>query len=162
VSLAVLAFKEYPRWAWNAEGALHARFMSLGESRAFGEFNLGQNMDRGVKYGALGLPGLPTPASAIPGGQVASKNEMGGFIRLEQGITRWTTLAVRYDYYSPDTAQTFNGRHTGALVGVVHFTRQLQLMVEGNYFIDDVHAAGSSPAGKQGEVLSTVLQVRYP
>jgi hypothetical protein len=161
VSLATLAFKNYPRWAWNAEAGLHHRFLEIGETKLLGEFNLGQNMDRGVKYGALGLPGLPATAD-IPNGQVASKNEMGGFIRLEQGISHWTTLALRYDYYSPDTSQSFNGRHTGALVGVVHFTKQLQLMIEGNYFVDDVHAAGASPAGKQGEVLSTVFQVRYP
>jgi hypothetical protein len=162
VDLPDLAFKNFPRWAWNAEAGLHHRFLELGETRLLGEFNLGQNMDRGTKYGAASLPGLPTPVSSIPGGQIASKNEMGGFIRLEQNFTHWTTLGLRYDYYSPDTSLTFNGRHTGGVVGVVHFTRQLQLMVEGDYFVDDVHVAGQNPAGKQGEFLSTVFQVRYP
>jgi len=163
VNVANMAFKNYPRWAWNAEAGLHHRFLEIGETRLLGEFNLGKNMDRGTKYAAaISLPGLPTPAANIPSGQVVSRNEMGGFIRLEQNITHWTTFALRYDYYTPDTSQSFDGRHTGAFVGVVHFTRQLQLMVEGNYFVDDVHVAGGSPAGKQGEVLSTVFQVRFP
>ena len=55
----------------------------------------------------------------IPSSQVVSRNEMGGFIRLEQNVTHWTTFALRYDYYTPDTAQSFDGRHTGAFVGVV-------------------------------------------
>ena len=163
VDLKDLAFKNYPRWAWNAEAGLHHRFLEIGETKLLGEFNLGQNMDRGTKYAAaIALPGLPTPAANIPSGQVVSRNEMGGFIRLEQNVTHWTTFALRYDYYTPDTAQSFDGRHTGAFVGVVHFTKQLQLMIEGNYFVDDVHAAGAPPAAKQGEVLSTVFQVRYP
>ena len=50
VNLAQLAFKQFPRWAWNFEAALHHRFLSIGETRVLGEFNLGQNMDRGVNY----------------------------------------------------------------------------------------------------------------
>lgn len=163
VSLTQMAFKEFPREAWNLEAALHHRFLEMGQTRLLGEFNLGQNMDRGVKYGALGLPGLPTPASNIPGGAVTNRNEIGGFVRLEQDITRWSTLALRWDYYSPDTSITNNARNTFAVVGVVHFTKQLQLMIEYNKFVDNVRASNTTAyPDKEGDVLSGVFQVRYP
>jgi hypothetical protein len=159
VSLAQLAFKQFPRWAWNFEAALHHRFLPFGATRVLGEFNLGQNMDRGVNY-AFALPGLP---SDIVNGSVTNRNELGGFIRIEQDITHWSTLAVRYDYYTPDTSISDDGRHTFAVVGVAHFTRQLQLMLEYNHFIDNVRASSSAPEpNKLGDVLSTVFQVRYP
>ncbi len=164
VSIASLAFKEFPREAWNVEAALHHRFLEIGQTRLLAEFNLGQNMDRGVKY-AFALPGLPTPAANIPGGSVVNRNEIGGFARLEQDITRWSTLAVRWDYYSPDTSITNNARNTFAVVGVVHFTKQLQLMVEYNKFVDNVRNPSTSAntyPDKEGDVLSGVLQVRYP
>ncbi len=162
VSLGTMAFKQYPRWAWNAEASLRHRFFEIGKTHLLAEFNLGQNMDRGVNY-AGALPGLPS-ASAIPGGDVVSRNEVGGFVRLEQDVTRWTTLALRYDYYSPDYSISLgNGRHTYAAVGVVNFTRQLKLMVEYNHFVDNVRFAASDPSpNRQGDLLSTVFQVRYP
>jgi hypothetical protein len=155
-----LRFKQFVRWAYNAEAALHARFARIGETRVLAEFDRGQNMDRGVRYAAaLALPGLPAD---IVNGDVISRDELGYWARLEQDVTRWATVAVRYDYYSPDSAQATNGRDTYAVVGVAHFTKPLQLMVEYDHFIDNVHAPGSQPAGKHGDVLSTVLQVRYP
>ncbi|HTQ47186.1 MAG TPA: hypothetical protein VMI75_30735, partial [Polyangiaceae bacterium] len=109
---------------------------------------------------AFALPGLP---SDIVNGSVTNRNELGGFIRLEQDITKWSTLAFRYDYYTPDTSISDDGRHTLAVVGVAHFTRQLQLMLEYNHFIDNVRASSSAPEpNKLGDVLSTVFQVRYP
>lgn len=159
VNLAQLAFKQFPRMSWNLEAGLHHRFFSFGATRVLGEFNYGQNMDRGVNY-AFALPGLP---SDIVNGSVTNRNELGGFARIEQDITQWSTLAVRYDYYSPDTSISDNGRHTFAVVGVAHFTRQLQLMLEYNHFIDNVRASSTTPEpNKLGDVLSTVFQVRYP
>lgn len=162
VSLAQMAFKQFPRMAWNLEAGLHHRFLEIGQTRLLGEFNMGQNMDRGVKYGALGLPGLPATAN-IPTGDVVSRNEIGGFLRLEQDITHWTTLAARWDYYSPDTSISNNARNTFGIVGVVHFTRELQLMVEYGKFVDNVRAKESTPyPDKEGDMLSGVFQVRYP
>lgn len=159
VLLSQLAFKQYPRWAFNVEAALHHRFFHIGETKVRGEFDLGQNMDRGVYYGALALPGLP---SDIVNGSVTNRNEIGGFIRVEQDFTRWATLGVRYDFYSPDTSISDDGRHTIGVVGVAHFTRQLQLMVEYDHVIDNVRPSGSPEPNKLGDVLSTVFQVRYP
>jgi hypothetical protein len=159
VVLSQLVFKQYPRWAFNVEAALHHRFLKIGETKVRGEFDLGQNMDRGIYYGALALPGLP---SDIVNGSVVNRNEIGGFIRVEQDFTRWATLGVRYDYYSPDTSISDDGRHTIGVVGVAHFTRQLQLMVEYDHIIDNVRPSGSPEPNKLGDVLSTVFQVRYP
>ena len=162
VSLATLTFKQFPRYAWNIEAALHHKFLRLGETRVFAEFDRGQNMDRGTKYVAsIALPGLP---SDVVNGSVINKDEIGYWARLEQDITRWVTLAARYDVYSPDTAQgTFiDGRQTEAVVGVVHFTKALQWMNEYNHFTDNVHAPGAPIPYKQGNMFSTVLQVRFP
>src|SRR3984957_12613808 len=163
VSLTSMAFKEFPREAWNLEAGLHHRFLELGQTRLLGEFNMGQNMDRGVKY-AFGLPGLPTVAANIPGGSVTNRNEIGGFVRLEQDISRWSTLAFRWDYYSPDTSISNNARNTFGVVGVVHFTRQLQLMVEYNKFVDQIRPTTmpNTYPDKEGDLLSAVFQVRYP
>ena len=160
VSIATLAFKEYPRYAGNVEAALHHKLLGIGETRILGELNAGQNMDRGVKY-SFALPGLPTD---IVNGSVVNRNEFGWFARIEQDITRWATLAFRYDFYTPDTSIALNGRSTEAVVGVVHFTKQLQLMLEYNHFTDNVHstAPGTPVPYKQGDVFSGVFQVRYP
>ena len=56
-----------------------------------------------------------------------------------------------------------NARNTFGVVGVVHFTRQLQLMVEYNKFVDQVRASNTAAyPDKEGDMLSGVLQVRYP
>jgi hypothetical protein len=168
ISLASLAFKQFPRGAFEAEAALHHKFAEIGETRLLGEFDYGVNLDRGVKYGANGLPGLPAAAN-IPSGSVTDRKEIGYWIRAEQDLTRWFTVAARYDYYSPDTsASQSNGRDTVAAVFVIHFTSSLQSMTEYNHFVDNVHAVATgttpegSPAGKNGDVLSEVLQVRFP
>jgi Phosphate-selective porin O and P len=160
VTIANLSAKNYPRYAGNLEAALHHKFLSIGETRLFGEINAGQNMDRGVHY-SFALPGLP---SDIVNGSVTNRNEFGWFARIEQDITRWATLAFRYDFYTPDTSISTNGRGTEAVVGVAHFTKQLQLMLEYNHFTDDVHstAPGTPIPYKQGDVFSGVFQVRYP
>ena len=162
VVISSLAFKQFPRYAWNIEAAFHYKVLPIGETRVFAEFDRGQNMDRGTKYSAaIALPGLPTD---IANGSVVNKDEIGYWVRLEQDITRWVTLAARYDVYSPDTAQgtTINGRQTEAFVGVVHFTKALQLMNEYNHFTDNVHIPGQAIPYKQGDMFSTVFQVRFP
>ena len=158
VSIATLAFKQYQRYAGNLELGIHHRFLQIGQTRAFAEINAGQNMDRGVKY-SFALPGLP---SDIVNGSVTNRNEFGWFARIEQDITKWATLAIRYDFYTPDTSQGTDGRSTEAVTAIANFTKQLKLMVEYNHFTDNVHAPGSAIPYKNGDLLSTVLQVRYP
>ena len=160
VAIASLEAKNYPRYMGNLEGALHHKIVDVGETRLFAEINAGQNMDRGTHY-SFALPGLPTD---VVHGSVANRNEFGWFARIEQDITRWATLAFRYDFYTPDTTIGTNGRGTEAVVGVAHFTKQLQMMLEYNHYTDNVHstAAGTPIPYKQGDVFSGVFQVRYP
>jgi len=160
VSISSLAFKEFPRYAWNVEAAIHHRFLQLGETRVYAELDRGQNMDRGVNYSAtIALPGMPQD---IVNGSVVSKDELGYWARIEQDFTRWSTLAFRYDKYSPDSAQGSNSRDTLGFVGVAHFTKQLQLMLEYDYFVDNVHLPGTPIPYKKGDVFSGVFQVRFP
>jgi hypothetical protein len=160
VSLASLAFKQYPRYAWNIEAAIHHRFLQIGDTRVFAEFDRGQNMDRAVNYSAqIALPGLPPD---IVNGKVVSKDELGYWARIEQDITRWSTLAFRYDKYTPDSAQGSDSRDTFGFVGVAHFTKQLQLMLEYDYYVDNVHVPGNPIPYAKGNVFSGVFQVRFP
>jgi hypothetical protein len=160
VSIANLSFKQYPRMAWNLEAAIHGRFLPIGATRVFAELDRGQNMDRATKYtAAIALPGLPAD---IVHGSVVNRDELGYWARIEQDITCWSTLAFRYDKYTPDSAQSSNSRDTFAFVGVAHFTKQLQLMLEYNYFVDNVHTPGAPIPYKKGDVFSGVFQVRFP
>ncbi|HEY1692213.1 MAG TPA: porin [Polyangiaceae bacterium] len=162
VSLSQLAFKQFPRYAWNFEAALHHRFLKLGETRLLAEFDRGQNMDRGTRYNpTIVMPGLPAD---IVNGQVVNKDELGMWARVEQDVTHWVTVAARLEVYSPDTAQGLfiDGRTTEAFVGVFHFTKALQTMLEYDHFTDNVHMPGSPLPYVQGNMASGVLQARFP
>ena len=162
VVISTLSFKQYPRFAGNLEGGIHHKFLQMGETRVFAEINAGQNMDRGTKYAAaIALPGLP---SDIVKGSVTIRNEFGWFARIEQDVTRWATLAFRYDFYTPDTSISTNGRSTEGFVGVANFTKQLQLRLEYNHYTDNVHATtpGAAIPYAQGNLFSGVFQVRFP
>jgi hypothetical protein len=157
VDAGALRFKQFTRSAANLEAALHhAFFEKLGASRAYAEMTFGTNMDRGVNY-AFAAPAIPTNL----GDDVVDLNERALFLRLEQDITHWVTLAVRYDFYTPDTSQKNDGRDTYAFVGVVHFTRGLSLRAEFDHAIDNVHRPGAPPPSRQIETASGVLQARF-
>ena len=160
VDAAALAFKQYPRWAGNVDaGFHHALVKALGNTKVYGEIALAKNMDRGLNYGpGLGPPAIPTD---VVNGFLQDHDERSLFIRVEQDITRWVTLGVRYDFYSPDTAQKNDGRDTYSFVGAVHFTNWLQWMIEFDHAIDNVHVPGAPAPSKQIETLSNVLQARF-
>ncbi len=156
-----LRFKQFPRWAMNVELALGLKTFefpgsSMPATRIICELTRGQNMDRGIKY-PYALPGLPDDLSK----DVVSKDEFSAYVRVEQDLTPRITLGARYDYYSPDTAQADDGRHTFSFVGSVRFTKGLQMMLEFDHAIDHVHKPGASVPSKQIEALSSVLQARF-
>jgi hypothetical protein len=155
-----LRFKQFPRWAGNANFGVHHDFVKvLGTTKLIGEIVLAKNMDRGVNYGkGIGLPTIPTD---VANGFLQDHDERSLFIRLEQDLSRWFTVGVRYDFYSPDTAQKNDARDTYAFVGVVHFTRWLQWMIEFDHAIDNVHTPGAQAPSKQIESFSNVLQARF-
>ena len=153
-----IRFKQFPRWAGNLELALHHTFSRrLGQTRLLAEATLAQNMDRGVNY-AFALPAFPLD---VINGTVDSKDERSTWLRIEQDFTRWLTVGLRYDFYTPDSAQQNDGRDTYAAVLVAHFTRGLQWMLEVDHAIDNVHKPGAAASSKQIETLSNVLQARF-
>jgi hypothetical protein len=153
-----LRFKQFPRWAANVEVALHHTFVhALGETRLYAEGTLAQDMDRGINY-AYALPAFP---ANVVSGNVVNLNERSIWGRLEQDLTHWVTVGFRYDFYTPDTSQSNNGRTTYAGVAVVHFTSGLEYMVEFDHAVDDIHPSGASAPNRQVEQLSNVLQARF-
>lgn len=161
VDAQLLRFKQFPRWALNGEIDVRYTFpfmKNVGQTRVFAEVTRGQNMDRGTKYGALALPSFPAD---VAGGNVNDLDELGYWARLEQDLGSRFTLAVRYDSYTPNSAEANNGRDTFGAVGVVHFTRALQWMLEFDHAVDNVHLPGAQAPSKHIETLSNVLQVRF-
>jgi hypothetical protein len=155
---ANLRFKQFQRWALNLEVSARGLVLKkLGETRIVGEITRGQNMDRGVFY-TFALPKIPIPV----GLDVDDKDELGGYVRVEQDLTKWVTLGARYDYYSPDTAQSDNGRHTIAVAGGLNCTTGLKLALEYDHAIDNVHVplAPTRPS-KHLDAVSAVLQARF-
>jgi hypothetical protein len=157
---ATLQFKQYTRGAGNLELALHQVLARvLGETRIFAEGTIATNMDRGVNYGpGIGLPALP---ANVVTENVRSLHEWSAWGRVEQDFTRWFTLGLRVDYYTPDDSQAKNGRTTYGAVGAVHFTRWLQYMIEYDHSIDNVRPIGQPGPSKLIDVLSNVLQARF-
>jgi len=158
VDATTLRFKQFPRWGVNLEAALHHTFVkSLGGTRVFAEATLAKNLDRGVKY-TVAVPAIPAD---IVNGYVQDHDERNTWFRVEQDLGEYLTLAARYDYYTPDSAQANDGRDTYGLVAVIHFTKGLQLMIEGDHAIDNVHKPGSPAPSKQIETLQSTLQARF-
>jgi hypothetical protein len=115
-------------------------------------------MDRGLRYDPkIVMPAFPSDLN----GGVADLDELAYWFRIEQDITRRFTLAGRYDYYSPNSAEGNNGRDTFGVVGVYHFTRALQLSLEYWHATDNVHKPGTVAPSKWIDTVSSVLQVRF-
>jgi hypothetical protein len=152
-----LAFATLPRWGANFSGVLHHTLLkAVGETRAMAELTLAKNLDRGVRY-PFALGPIPTDVTA----SVPDHDERGLMVRVEQDLSAWLTLGLRYDMYTPDSAQKNDARDTYGAVLVTHFTKGLQLMTEYDHSIDNVHAPGDPAPSKQLEMLSAVLQARW-
>ena len=137
VNLASMAFKEFPREAWNLEVGLHHRFLEIGQTRLLAEFNLGQNMDRGTKYAPR--PARPAHARVEHPGRLGHQPQRDGRVRPARAghhalvdAGRPVGLLLAGHQHHEQRAQHVR------VVGVVHFTKQLQLMVEYNKFVDNV------------------------
>lgn len=151
-----LRFKNVPRWAGGLEAAVHHTFFpSLGKTRAFSELTFAQNMESGIRYPTL-LPAIPKPDVKA---DLENVYQRAFFVRLEQDVTTWTTLAARYQVYTPDKD---NGdRHQLDFAAAVHFTKGLKLVGEYSWAVDNVHAAGVSPPGKHFNTISGWMQARF-
>jgi hypothetical protein len=158
VDPVALKFKQFPRWAVDFEANVHHTFAkALGETRFYGELVLGKNEDRGLRY-AFALPAIPSDAV---NGTVQDLDERGLSLRLEQELSKLFFAGARYDFYSPDTAQKNNQRDTYSFVGGVHFTKGLDLRLEYDYAIDNVHKPNAPAPRRQFHTFSTSLQARF-
>jgi hypothetical protein len=159
----LLRFKQFPRWAMNAE--LDVRYTlpfmrNVGQTRVFAEATKAQNLDRGTKYATLGMA-LPAFPADLVNGSVNDLDELGYWVRLEQDLGHCFTIGARYDYYTPNSSEGNNGRDTFGAVGVVHFTKALQWMVEYDHATDNVHLPRGQAPSKHIDTLSNVLQARF-
>jgi hypothetical protein len=163
VSAANLTFKQYTRAAVDADLYVHTR-TPFGLTRAFAEFFVGSNMDRGV-LAPGNLPVIPSDLSQ----NVADRVEIGVLARIDQDLGRFLTLGVRYDYYNADINLDNDARHT--ISGVVAlrlipelqgrgFGPRVQVMLEYDHAIDTIRASGPVPDTKEIDTLSFVLQGR--
>ena len=151
-----LRYKHFTRWAFNGELGLHHQFAPLGATKLFAEITFAQDMDRGVIY-PFAVPAIPTPISS----NVVDLHERSIWVRVEQDFSRWATLGLRWDEYTPDTSLSDDARDSFGVVAVAHFTPWLQAMIEYDHAIDHVHPSGVAVSDKQIETVSGVLQARF-
>jgi hypothetical protein len=91
----------FDRWAVGAD--LQVRFKTdLGQSKVYGELQLGSNMDRALF--------IATPT--ISGSGIS--RELGYYIGLVQDVTPYAVAGFRYDFYNPDA--DFLGYESGKRV----------------------------------------------
>lgn len=139
VDATKLRVKNYNRYALNM-GARFAQTLvpSLGETRLMGELLFGKNMDTGVVY-AFALPPIPPTFND----DVAGFGERGLYLRAEQDITRWGIAGFRFDTYTPNERISNNARDTYTFMLGARFTKNLRLINELSWVIDNVHAMDS-------------------
>ena len=130
-----LRVKNYNRYALNF-GLRFARELVpvLGETRLMGELLFGKNMDTGVVY-SFALPPIPPTFSD----DVAGFGERALYLRAEQDVTRWGILGFRYDTYTTNVAVSNNARDTYTFMLGARFSKNLRLINELAYAIDNVH-----------------------
>ena len=152
-----LRFKQFPRWAIGGEASLQHVFVKpLGNTAAYAEIVYAHNLDRGV-VSAANLPKIPDDINA----DVTDKEELGGFVRVEQDLGRHFMLGGRWDWYSPDVNVAESGRHTVGFVFVVNMGKGLRTMLEYDHAMDTIHTTGAAPM-KLIDTVSCVLQGRLP
>jgi hypothetical protein len=146
----------YRRWALNGEAQVHhALFPRIGQTKVVLGITAATNMDRGST--AFALPEFPAGLSQGP----RNKRELGGVVRVEQEVTKWVTLGVRYDAYLPDLEVSDNARQAFAGVFAFHFTKGLKSMLEYDVALDHIHEASAPASHKVISTLSTVFQARF-
>jgi hypothetical protein len=83
------AAQSFDRWAVGTDLRIHFRWWP-GLLKAYGEFLLGSNMDRGQYFADPILTGL-------------DQRELGFYVGALQEITPYAVVGVRYDYYDPNS-----------------------------------------------------------
>ena len=143
VDSQLLRVKNFNRYAVNV-GARFAKTLvpKLGETRLMGEILFGKNMDTGVVY-AFALPPIPPTFSD----DVRGFGERGLYLRAEQELTRWGIAGFRFDTYTTDTSVSNNARDTYTFMLGARFSKNLRLVNELAWVIDNTHPkAGEAPS----------------
>lgn len=143
VDAANLRMKTFPRWGANIGATFsHKIFEGLGDTRAYGELMVGENMDTAVRY-AYARPAIPADSHD----DVTDLKERGFYLRGEQDFGEHLFAGYRFDTYTPDTSLKNNARDTHTLMLGTKFTKLLRIINEGSYAIDNVHgSSGQAPS----------------
>jgi len=160
-----LRFKQYLRFAYDADVEVRHDIGRLGTFAAMGELFIGQNMDRGV-LDAGNLPVMPVDLTQ----DVQNRGELGALVRLQQDLGRFFLVAARWDYYDADLTLSNDARHTlAAVVAIRPFQParsyygthpSIQFDLEYDHAWDTIRASGPAGATKEIDTLSFVLQGR--
>ncbi|MBX3223846.1 MAG: hypothetical protein KF795_25255 [Labilithrix sp.] len=156
VDAQALRFKQYSRWAANAQVSAAHRLLGVGESRLSSELTFARNMDSGVIY-PYAVPTIPANITDA----VADLDQRALYVRAEQDIGRHATLGYRYDMYTPNTAIKNNARDTHAFLAVWKISPNLRFMSELGWAIDNVHPTGAPAPSKHIVYFSNVLQAMF-
>jgi hypothetical protein len=81
--------QNFQRWAVGADLRLNYRW-ALGITKAYGEFVLGSNMDRGLYVADPVITGI-------------DQRELGYVVGVTQEILDYGVVGIRYDYYDPNS-----------------------------------------------------------
>ena len=90
--------ENFQRWGVGADLQLRTYLPRIGEMMVYGEFLLGNNLDRAV-------------AVADPVGLGRDQRGIGWYVGLSQSLTRYAMIGLRYDDYRPnlDALELFDG-----------------------------------------------------
>jgi hypothetical protein len=157
VDSQLLRVKNYNRYALNF-GARFAKelFPKLGETRLMGELLFGKNMDTGVVY-SFALPPIPFAFND----DVLGFGERGLYLRAEQEITRWAIAGFRYDTYTTNQAISNNARDAYTFMLGARFTKNLRLINELTYSVDNMHAKTDEAPSKHLLQYTAWLQASF-
>jgi hypothetical protein len=153
----LLRIKNYDRYALNfAARFAHTFVRRLGETRVMGEALFGRNMDTGVVY-SFATPAIPPSFTE----DIRGLTERAVYVRAEQDLTHWGIVGFRFDSYIPDVAVQNDGRDTYTFMLGARFSKNLRLINELAYAIDNVHFAAAPPPSKHLLQYSAWLQASF-
>jgi len=144
VDATLLRVKNFKKLGTNlAINVAHPFFPKLGETRVIGELMFATNMDTGVNY-AFAVPAIPKVVTD----DVKDLNERALTLRAEQELTKWGIAGFRYDTYTTDSDIANNARDTYTFMAGLRFGKNLRLMNEASYAVDNMHPEGAVAPSK--------------
>lgn len=144
VDAALLRVKNFKKLGANfALKVAHPIFPKLGETKLIAELMFGTNMDTGVNY-AFAVPAIPKVITD----DVKDLNERALYLRAEQELTKWALAGFRYDTYTTNSDIANNARDTYTFMAGLRLGKNLRLMNEASYAVDNMHPEGAVAPSK--------------